>query len=286
MSFRIRPTDAPTGAIVTGLDVTDISRGEAADLYRAFLHYGLLIFRGLEVDDAGQLALSNVFGEAQLHPIEALRLPHEPMLVDFAVDNGVFADDDPAGDEIVNRLRWHRDAMYTERPLRGGLLRPILLPKEGGDTGWIDSVQVYADLPYRLKTQIQGLQVVQSYAKTGRSTTSFPEVLHPLVYIHPELDKPVLSISPSAAVRIVGLPDEEGAALLDELGAFSTEEWRAYRHHWEPGDMALWDNWRTLHCTYGHAKRYPRTVRRTSLAATMRVGRAIVGSAATLEQVA
>ena len=276
MSFSIRRTSAPVGAIITGLDLDGLSRGEASDLYRAFLEYGVLVFKGMKVDDAGQIRLSNLFGEGELHPLEYLRLKDQPFLVDFASNGGQpVADDDPEADTIVNRLRWHTDSMYTETPLRGGLLRPIVLPPEGGDTGWIDTTAVYRALPYRIKVKIQGLQLVCSYAQTGGKAQPFPEVVHPLVFVHPEMDLPVLNITPSSAVRLLGLPPEEGAELLQYLIDFATRDELAYRHHWEPGDMVIWDNWRTMHRTYGHKKRYPRVVRRTSLKPDMRLGRYI-----------
>jgi taurine dioxygenase len=279
MSFRISRTAAPVGAIVTGLDLDGLSRGEAAELYRAFLEYGVLVFKGMQVDDAGQIALSNLFGEAVIHPLEHLRVPGQPLLVDFKSKSEAFAKDDPEGDVLIGQQTWHCDGMYTETPPRGGLLRAIVLPKEGGDTGWIDSLQVYRELPYRIKCKLQGLRVVQSYARTGHTAQVLPEIDHPILYAHPELDRPALAVSPSSAVRIVGLPEQEAAELLDYLIAFMTREERAYRHHWEPGDMVLWDNWRCLHRAYGHPKRYPRVVRRTSLKSELRLGRAIEADA-------
>ena len=87
------------------------------------------------------------------------------------------------------------------------------------------------------------------------------------------------------ALRIDGLPKDEAAELLASLIAMVTDEGRAYRHHWEAGDVLVWDNWRTVHRAYGHPQKYPRVMRRTALRSDMRLGRWLEGAAA-LGQVA
>ena len=57
MAFRVTPTSAPVGAIVTDLDVDGISASEAEDLYQAFLTYGVLAFRGTALDERRHVKL-------------------------------------------------------------------------------------------------------------------------------------------------------------------------------------------------------------------------------------
>jgi taurine dioxygenase len=279
--MRIQQTSAPTGAVVTGLDLKNLSRAEECDLYRAFLQYGVLVFKGLNTDLAGHLALSNLFGEPDLHPIEALRLKEEPKLIMLAANGGKpVSADDPDADKMIGLIPWHTDLMYTDTPNRGGLLRAITIPEKGGNTGWIDTAGVYEALPYWVKRKVQGLQIIHSYERTHRSQNMvggsadlFREVLHPLVYVHPEIGLPVLNISPSTAEEIIGVAPQEATELLQYLIDFATREERAYVHAWEPGDIVLWDNWRTMHRAYGHLKRYPRVVHRSTLKSDMRLGR-------------
>ena len=98
-------------------------------------------------------------------------------------------------------------------------------------------------------------------------------MIHPLVYDHPESGVPILNLSPTAAKEILGLPPQEAEELLDYLVDFTCREERAYIHRWEEGDAILWDNWRTLHKTYGHPKRYPRVMHRTTLKSDFKMGR-------------
>ena len=280
MSMQITPTSAPLGAFVTGLDVDHMSETDAAALRRAFSDYALLIFKELELDLRQQLALSHVFGPTVPHPVPSVRHPDEPMLIVLAANEGKpAADDDPTADDIVGVLEWHADTMYTEVPTRGALLKAMVLPKTGGNTAWIDRHEVFEALPRDVQNKIRPLQILYSYEKSHRTQgvakqgeILFPDVISQLVFDHPESGLPVLNLSPSAAKGILGLPADEAAELFEYLVDFQCREERAYVHVWEPGDAILWDNWRTLHKTYGHPKRYPRVMHRTTLDSDVKLG--------------
>lgn len=280
MSLRITPSGAPLGAFVTGLDLVTVSQAEADALYRAFLDYGVLVFRGQAFDVAEMLLLSELFGETGLHPIEAIRHKEVPKLIVLAANNGEpVSDDDPTADDRIGVIPWHTDLIYTQTPNRGALLRAVKIPKDEGQTGWIDTARVYSSLPREIKEKIQGLRIVHSYAKThsqqsmvGGSPDLFPDVIQPLVYVHPENDLPVLNISPSSAKAILGLPADEAEELLEYLIHHACREEEAYIHHWQLDDVVLWDNWRTMHRAFGHLKRYPRLMHRTTLSSGLKLG--------------
>lgn len=280
MSVQITPTSAPVGAYVTGLDIDLLSDEDAARLRQGFSDYGLLIFKDAYLDIEQQLRLSHVFGPTVPHPVPSVRHPDEPMLIVLAANEGkAAADDDPAADDIVGVLDWHADTMYNEVPTRGALLQAVTLPKVGGNTAWIDRHDVFKALPAEVREKIRGLQILYSYEKSHRSQgvakqgeILFPDVVSQLVFDHPESGVPVLNLSPSAAKGILGLPEDEAAELMDYLVDFQCREERAYMHVWERGDAILWDNWRTLHKTYGHPKRYPRVMHRTTLDSDVKLG--------------
>ena len=280
MPFRITPTSAPLGAFVTGLDLAALSQAETGELYQAFLDHGVLVFRGQTFDAEQMLALSNLFGETGLHPIEALRHKEVPKLIVLAANNGEpVAKDDPSGNDRIGAIPWHTDLIYTETPNRGALLRAVTIPQEEGQTGWIDTSRAYRRLPEDIKRKIQGLRIIHSYAKThsqqsmvGGPSDLFPDVIHPLVYVHPETDLAVLNISPSSAKEIIGLPADEAKELLDYLVDFACNEDEAYVHDWQPDDVVLWDNWRTMHRAFGHPKRFPRLMHRTTLSSVLELG--------------
>ncbi|HEV8297744.1 MAG TPA: TauD/TfdA family dioxygenase [Acidimicrobiales bacterium] len=46
---------------------------------------------------------------------------------------------------------------------------------------------------------------------------------------------------------ILGMPIDEGHALLAELVAHATSPAFVYEHEWRPGDCVLWSNWTVFH---------------------------------------
>ena len=46
---------------------------------------------------------------------------------------------------------------------------------------------------------------------------------------------------------VVGMPDAEGRALLDELITHATQDTFVYRHQWAQDDVIMWDNRCTMH---------------------------------------
>lgn len=288
MALHITPTAAPVGAYVQGFRM-DLSRGEANALYRAFLDYGVLVFTDLELDVRIHMALGRLFGEADdPHPLEHLRHEAEPNLTVLTANGGNPVDPrDPDADRTIGAIPWHADRIYSDTPNRGALLRAIVIPAVGGQTGWIDTARVYRLLPDRIKAKLQGLRIVHSYATShrrqsmvGGAPDALPDSIHPLVYVHPETDMPVLNIAPATAREIVGLPRDEAEELLAYLVERATREEDAYVHNWNPGDVVAWDNHRAIHRAYGHPKRYPRVMHTLALKGRMKLGEMIKSPAA------
>ena len=96
----------------------------------------------------------------------------------------------------------------------------------------------------------------------------FPPVRRPVVWTHPGTGERALYLG-SHAMRIVGMAEEEGRALLDELLTFATQPRSVYRHAWRRYDLVVWDNRCTLHRGRPFdAARYRRVMARTTVAAS------------------
>src|SRR5262249_33648213 len=68
------------------------------------------------------------------------------------------------------------------------------------------------------------------------------------------------------ASHIVGMPVEDGQALLGELMEFATKPQFVYRHKWHVGDLVIWDNRCTMHrATPYDATDHVRELRRTTI---------------------
>jgi alpha-ketoglutarate-dependent taurine dioxygenase len=288
MALIFKELSPAIGREVIGLEsIKDISTADRANLVAAYNESGLLLFRGFNPSNEDHLALTKIFGAPDIHPIESIRLPDCPEIIQIATSgNHIFALDDPEGDAITGKIDWHSDLTYTVRPGRGALLRAIEIPPEMGQTWFVDIAAVYEALPQDVKDRIENLKVVHSHEATVKITakafyggdskqsqpSNFPPVIHPLVYAHPVNGKKVLNISPSFAVEIVGAQEQESSALLTWLKDFATQERFIYKHVWQVGDIVLWDNLRTMHYAQGYKKRHYRKMYRTTLKADFVLG--------------
>jgi taurine dioxygenase len=281
MAIRFTPLSPALGVEVHGLEPRDIDPTDAERLRKALHEHGVLLARHVDLTPDQHVELTRVFGEPEIHPIEAIRLEGHPEIIVLAAGQyDEIQADDPGADDVIGTIDWHTDLTYTPLPTRGSLLYARTVPPEGGKTGWIDTAAVHTALPETTKQRIAGLQVIHSlgplqqainqaaetdYAADSDSVPEFQEVVHPLAHRHPESGREVLDISPAFAQRIVGLPEDESAALLRELRDFATQPRFRYLHEWQVGDLVVWDNWRTMHVATGHKRRHRRVMHRTQL---------------------
>jgi hypothetical protein len=171
----------------------------------------------------------------------------------------------------------------------GSILRGIEVPPDGGDTLFANMYAVYEALPDDMKGRIRGLRVWHSHDQVlshdpqlknaGADYARLPAVNHPLVRRHPITGRLSLFLSPHTMVRIDGLPEEDGRALLDELTAFATQERFVYRHKWRRDDVILWDNRCTMHAVMPYdAAHVRRIMHRTT------IGRGVAGAEAAVDR--
>ena len=67
------------------------------------------------------------------------------------------------------------------------------------------------------------------------------------------------------STRIVGIPEDEGKALIKELTDHIVKPEFNYTHSWQPHDLVMWDNCATQHkATFDYAPRR-RLMHRTTL---------------------
>ncbi|KAF0969708.1 hypothetical protein BPODLACK_01993 [Gordonia sp. YY1] len=185
------------------------------------------------------------------HPVwDSGDVPDEVYELDSA-DNG-FAD------------VWHTDMTFMPRPPMGSILRPVVLPRNGGDTNWADAELAYLSLSEPIRRLVDGLTAVHDgsrefgyYLKQrrdgrgntwdGKEVTELVPVSHPVVRVHPETGRKSLFVNPGFTSHIEGVSEAESRGILDLLYAHITKPEHIVRHRWRLGDLVLWDNRNTLH---------------------------------------
>ena len=81
---------------------------------------------------------------------------------------------------------------------------------------------------------------------TEAQKRAVPPVDHPVVRTHPETGRRCLFLGDHAEY-IVGMPYDDGRALIETLNAKAPHPDLTYEHRWRPGELILWDNRCTMH---------------------------------------
>jgi taurine dioxygenase len=154
------------------------------------------------------------------------------------------------------------------------------LPEEGGDTLFANQHTAWEQLPVYLKRAVADLKAEHSYLAryadlqkrnpwrpnlTQAQIDEVKPVVHPVVRTHPETGRKALFVSEHFTTRIVGLPEDESRALLEELFDHSTRPEHIYRHRWQPQDMVFWDNRSLMHLAAGCPEDQRRKLYRTTI---------------------
>ncbi len=279
MQLTVKPILPRFGAEVSGVDITKpLDEATRREIIAAQNTWGVTVWRNTGLNDETHIAFSRIFGHVELAPrMEGRRYRHAHREL-FDASN-LDADGNIIQDELIrlhkrgDRL-WHTDSSFMPMRSAQSLLLCHEAPPEGGETWFADTRSAYEDLPQSMKDRIEGLEARHSlwwsrrqagYPLTEEEIDARPHAIHPLVHIHQGSGRKALYIAAHAR-DIVGIPREEGRALLKELIAFATQPQYVFSVKYAPGDMVIWDNLCSMHRGGDYDEfKYRRDMRRTTI---------------------
>jgi alpha-ketoglutarate-dependent taurine dioxygenase len=232
---------AACGVAITGADLSrPLSPAQKDAIVAAFLDHHVVCFPDQCLSREQQFAFAANFGEVETHRSKS----GEPKRHGVA---HILSNLDAQGKPVVRlspaaNYHWHTDKPYHATPPLLTMLFAVELPPQGGDTEFADAAAAYAALPTDTQTRIVGLRV----AFRPKFDADQPAIDHPLVRTHPDTGAKALYLG-NHATGILGMPEAEGTALLDELLAHATQRRFVYTHHWRKGHLVMWDNRCLLH---------------------------------------
>jgi taurine dioxygenase len=290
------------GARVRGATVEKLGDAELHEqLSELFVQAGVIVFEGAEPTPEMHVAVSLIAGPLKDHLQKSVaRVDQDalPGVIDMIAAPEEDAEIEIGGERLACWLPWHFDHCYNNELNRGGALRALEVPPEGGMTGFADGIGLYQALSPSLRERIENcnvlyrMNVVMGNFRFGRpeayqvfgerpsvwavmdEMAATPRAVHPAVWTRSSGEK-VLHVSPWMAEGIEGAEDEEGDALLGAVcrEIFANEKDHAYFHQWQGSDIVLWDNWRMLHGASGHPPQYRRRLQRTTIKGDYGLGR-------------
>jgi alpha-ketoglutarate-dependent taurine dioxygenase len=258
MPLEISPLSDHLGAEARGVDlskpVDDVTK---ARLNRAFSEHSVLCIRDQHLTAPQMLDAVRLFGDVFRQHNTRFALPECP-LIHYLSNQDKYED----GKRYIPGAGYHTDHSNDAEPPKATVLHAIQLPDTGGDTQYVNMQKAYEDLPAETKKRIdalKGVHVYQSKFSERKLMGLSPEaqkhvpkaVEHPIVRTHPETGRKALYLNPIRIEAIVGMPEGDALALLDDLLAHATQEKYQYRHRWQKGDLVLWDNRCLLHKANG-----------------------------------
>ena len=262
--LNVRKFDAPLGAEITGFDLTrDLDDAAFDEVVRTFHENAVLVFRGQRMSADEQIAFSRRFGELDVNVRSEFNKDGRPEVL---VLSNIVRDGKPIGVQDAGRY-WHTDLCYLKRPARATFLHALEVPTQDGeplgDTLFASMTAAYDALEPDLKKRLEGLQAVQSYRYTyEKKAKDFklrprladrgddwipPDVVHPVVRVHPYTGRKCLYVNEGYTTRILGVSEAESDALLKHLIEHAVQDRFIYRHKWRVGDLLMWDNCATQH---------------------------------------
>jgi alpha-ketoglutarate-dependent 2,4-dichlorophenoxyacetate dioxygenase len=263
MAITVVPVTPSFAAEIGDIDLSQpIDSVDVTAIKDAFAKYAVLIFPDQHLSQDQHLDFAKHFGPLEttigVYRKDApLRLRQELSDVsNLAADNEVWGKDSRVRMFQMGNRIWHTDSSFKRRPAYASLLYARSIAPVGGHTEFADERAAYDALPEHMKRRLDGLvaehSIFNSRARLG--FTSFndderrelPPVPQVIVRTIPESGRKSLYVA-SHAGRIIGMPEQEGRALIDQLIAHATQRQFVYTHRWRLHDLVIWDNRCTMH---------------------------------------
>ena len=254
--FGIRPIGANFASEIVGLDLADQLGDELfCALYSAFLQYKILVFLNQDFDDDAHSHFAGRWGKLQVHVLNQYHKSTNPEIIYLS---NLDRDGKPKGEHPdPGAAIWHTDGSWAKERGLATMLYAMLLPKSGGDTLFADMVQAYEGLSAPMKQKLEGLIAVHSLDYSRSQTTAkqqmtdaqkraAPPVEHSVIRVHPDTGRRSIYLGQHAS-HIVGMPVDEGRALIHQFNKHATQPQYIYIHRWQPRDFVIWDNRQLMH---------------------------------------
>jgi taurine dioxygenase len=234
-NITYRPVTGTIGAEVLRVDVRNIGSQDMEVLHQAFLDRCVLVFRDQHLGAQELLDFTARWGEIYTTPY-ATKLDGFPQVL--AVVN--------VGKAKTITEAWHSDATFLEQPPAHGILAAQTVPEAGGDTMFANQYAAYESLSPTLRQAVDGLRAVHEdhvlAPAYGIDDPDARPMVHPVVRTHPETGRRCLFVNSLYTMRFDGMTSAESEGLLSYLTTHSASPDLCYRHHWQPGDVVMWDN--------------------------------------------
>jgi len=289
--------DLRFGARISGLTQHTVQSANVQQQIRdVFEDRGVIVFEAVEPTAEMQVLISEVIGPLKDHPVKMVQRydrDNLPGVITIATSpKSAIVEID--GEPLITWQPWHFDHTYNDELNRAGVLRAEKIAPEGGATAFADGIDIYDQMAPEIREKAEALNLIYTLDMRYEQQTwglpekfrilqsgddaimevakTFPRAIHPAVWTRSSGEN-VLHMTPYGCQGVEGMDTAEGEALCQEIWDEVQRCIQPYVHHWQPGDMLLWDNWRVLHEACGCNPKYDRIMHRTTIKGDYGLGR-------------
>lgn len=258
--MNIIPLTPTFAADVTGVRLNTIGDEAFAEVYEAWLEYGVLRFRDQPLTDGELQAFSARFGPLEEAPLGRMPEADRKKIKNRYVTtlSNILVDGKPIGGLGNAEASWHSDMTYNANPPPASILLGVEIPAKGGDTHFANQYAALNALPLALRNRVATLAIKHDAAHTsvGKLRPGFepfddpreaPGAIHSIIRKHNETGKEALYLGRREWAYVPDLSLTDSEALLDELWAYAALEQNVWTQTWQPNDVIIWDNRCVLH---------------------------------------
>src|SRR5262244_2592634 len=203
----IVPLGPGFAAELRGVRLADIAADDSAynEVRAVFEEYSVIVFRGQEVTDEGQLAFSRRFGPLEITKVGSQGVGTNLVILTTIDENGkvVPADHRLALRNKANQL-WHTDSTFKSVPALASVLSARIIPAQGGETEYVSTRLAWERLDPALRARLENSFAWHDYA-------------HSRGKIAPDLASRARSVAAAMLARGVEEPGERPQRALPGL---------------------------------------------------------------------
>ena len=276
----IVPLGPGFAAELHGVTLGDIAADDAAYAVAraAFEQHSVLVFRGQQVADEGQLAFSRRFGPPEVTKVGSLGTgSHFVILSTIGPDGKVVPPDHRYALRNKANQLWHTDSSFKRVPALTSVLSARIIPARGGETEFVSTRLAFERLDPALRKKLENSFAWHDYAHSRgqiaadlanpEERAALPPQCWRMVWKNPVNGRSALYLA-SHAYAVEGMEASAGKKLIDELMDLATAPGTSYVHEWKSGDVVMWDNRATMHRGRPWPAHEARFMVRTTISAT------------------
>jgi alpha-ketoglutarate-dependent 2,4-dichlorophenoxyacetate dioxygenase len=276
----IVPLGLGFAAKLHGVTLGDIAADDAAyaAARAAFEQYSVLVFRGQQVADEGQLAFSRRFGPPEVTKVGSLGTgSHFVILSTIGPDGKVVPPDHRYALRNKANQLWHTDSSFKRVPALTSVLSARIIPARGGETEFVSTRLAFERLDPGSRKKLENSFAWHDYAHSRgqiaadlanpEERAALPPQCWRMVWKNPVNGRSALYLA-SHAYAVEGMEASAGKKLIDELMDLATAPGTSYVHEWKSGDVVMWDNRATMHRGRPWPAHEARFMVRTTISAT------------------